>query len=447
MELKDNFQKCLRAQETWGNNLLVSELFCCRVVESLSSSVFEDTKQSEPKSSEASGVANSVISPEPRQGEDFNPPQAEGNIAEEHKIATREVSAVEAPTVSTNKVEAGSQSEQSLDPTPMEVDLSNEPSRFTPAEETTDSSQTPLEVSSNEQREGLETKQAFQTSEKKDSKYADQCAKGEEEMESSKDTELSLVGSDVIGDGKTVEELNAEEGVGETGMEVEHVGEQESVTCLENKLKDQEENVKSLDKLEESSADQETQEAVESTLNFEDTEIKTDKDIMSNEDTEVNSKPEKMETEDIPTHGTENVEMTENTSAILSTSPDEPVTETPPAVSVTPTTDPAGVSASSVTPMENTKPPLTEEQQAKKRELMDLCIRALEYCLRRFSQHHKSRYRLAYVYYYSSEHKVTQSFVLLSLRNSHCWLAWVLRVFLEHKKDAIISGFLIITLH
>ena len=206
-------------------------------------------------------------------------------------------------------------------------------------------------------------------------------------------------------------------------MEVEHAGEQESVTCLENKLKDEEENVKSLDKLEESSADQETQEAVESTLNFEDTEIKTDKEIMSNEDTEVNSKPEKMETEDIPTHGTENVEMTENTSAILSTSPDETVTETPPAVSVTPTTDPAGVSASSVTPMENTKPPLTEEQQAKKRELMDLCIRALEYCLRRFSQHHKSRYRLAYVYYYSSEHKVTQSFVLLSLRNSHCWLA------------------------
>ncbi|RMX51696.1 hypothetical protein pdam_00008112, partial [Pocillopora damicornis] len=375
--------------------------------ESLSSSVFEDTKQSEPKSSEASGVANSVISPEPRQGEDFNPPQAEGNIAEEHKIATREVSAAEAPTVSTNKVEAGSQSEQSLDPTPMEVDLSNEPSRFTPAEETTDSSQTPLEVSSNEQRESLETKQAFQASEKNDSKYADQCAKGEEEMESSKDTELSLAGSDVIGDGKTVEELNAEEGVGETGMEVEHAGEQESVTCLENKLKDEEENVKSLDKLEESSADQETQEAVESTLNFEDTEIKTDKEITSNEDTEVNSKPEKMETEDIPTHGTENVEMTENTSAILSTSPDEPVTETPPAVSVTPTTDPAGVSASSVTPMENTKLPLTEEQQAKKRELMDLCIRALEYCLRRFSQHHKSRYRLAYVYYYSSEHKET----------------------------------------
>lgn len=447
MELKDNFQKCLRAQETWGNNLLVSELFCCRVVESLSSSVFEDTKQSEPKSSEASGVANSVISPEPRQGEDFNPPQAEGSIAEEHKIATREVSAAEVPTVSTNKVEAGSQSEQSLDPTPMEVDLSNEPSRFTPAEETTDSSQTPLEVSSNEQRESLETKQAFQASEKNDSKYADQCAKGEEEMESSKDTELSLAGPDVIGDGKTVEELNGEEVVGETGMEVEHAGEQESVTCLENKLKDEEENVKSLDKLEESSADQETQEAVESTLNFEDTEIKTDKEITSNEDTEVNSKPEKMETEDIPTHGTENVEMTENTSAILSTSPDEPVTETPPAVSVTPTTDPAGVSASSVTPMENTKPPLTEEQQAKKRELMDLCIRALEYCLRRFSQHHKSRYRLAYVYYYSSEHKVTQSFVLLSLRNSHCWLAWVLRVFLEHKKDAIISGFLIITLH
>lgn len=76
-------------------------------------------------------------------------------------------------------------------------------------------------------------------------------------MESFKDIELFLVGLDVIGDGKIVEELNVEEGVGEMGMEVEYVGEQELVMCLENKFKDEEENVKSFDKLEESFVDQE----------------------------------------------------------------------------------------------------------------------------------------------------------------------------------------------
>lgn len=59
--------------------------------------------------------------------------------------------------------------------------------------------------------------------------------------------------------------------------------------------------------------------------------------------------------------------------------------------------------------VETNRAPLTEEQQAKKKELMDQCIRALEYCLRRFTQHHKSRYRLAYVYYYSPEHKETSA--------------------------------------
>lgn len=76
-------------------------------------------------------------------------------------------------------------------------------------------------------------------------------------MESFKDIELFLVGLDVIGDGKIVEELNVEEGVGEMGMEVEYVGEQELVKCLEIKFKDEEENVKSFDKLEESFVDQE----------------------------------------------------------------------------------------------------------------------------------------------------------------------------------------------
>lgn len=206
---------------------------------------------------------------------------------------------------------------------------------------------------------------------------------------------------------------NALEGLGEMGMEVEHCGEQETVTCSENKPKEEEENVKSPEKLVEISDDQNKQEADKSIVNFEDKEITTGKESISNETTEVDTKPEKMETDDIATHGAENVKMTENTSALLSASPGDPVTPTPPDADMTPTTDSAAVSASNVTPMENTKAPLTEEQQAKKRELMDLCILALEYCLRRFPQHHKSRYRLAYVYYYSSEHKVTQYFLLV----------------------------------
>lgn len=279
----------------------------------------------------------------------------------------------------------------------MEVDLSAVPSSFTTAEETADSSQTPSVVSSNEQREGLETKRS------------DQCAQGKEEMESSENTELSSKGSDAISDGKTCKLFNALEGLGEMGMEVEHCGEQETVTCSENKPKEEEENVKSPEKLVEISDDQNKQEADKSIVNFEDKEITTGKERISNETTEVDTKPEKMETDDIPTHGAENVKMTENTSALLSASPGDPVTPTPPDADMTPTTDSAAVSASNVTPMENTKAPLTEEQQAKKRELMDLCILALEYCLRRFPQHHKSRYRLAYVYYYSSEHKDTRA--------------------------------------
>lgn len=53
------------------------------------------------------------------------------------------------------------------------------------------------------------------------------------------------------------------------------------------------------------------------------------------------------------------------------------------------------------------KKPLTDEQKAAQRELIDVCIHGLEHCLLRFPQHHKSRYRLAYVYYVSPYHKVS----------------------------------------
>ncbi|XP_048581850.1 calcineurin-binding protein cabin-1 isoform X3 [Nematostella vectensis] len=49
--------------------------------------------------------------------------------------------------------------------------------------------------------------------------------------------------------------------------------------------------------------------------------------------------------------------------------------------------------------------PLTAEEKARRQLLLARCIRALEHCLKRFPQHHKSRYRLAYVAFYSPPHK------------------------------------------
>lgn len=51
--------------------------------------------------------------------------------------------------------------------------------------------------------------------------------------------------------------------------------------------------------------------------------------------------------------------------------------------------------------------PLTELEKQAHRDLIDVCIHGLEHCLLRFPQHHKSRYRLAYVNYVSPYHKVS----------------------------------------
>ena len=49
---------------------------------------------------------------------------------------------------------------------------------------------------------------------------------------------------------------------------------------------------------------------------------------------------------------------------------------------------------------------LTAEQKSQREELLDRCLHALEYCLRRFAQHHKCRYRLAFIHFHSQVHKV-----------------------------------------
>lgn len=50
--------------------------------------------------------------------------------------------------------------------------------------------------------------------------------------------------------------------------------------------------------------------------------------------------------------------------------------------------------------------PLTDEQKQTHRELIDVCIQGLDHCLQRFPQHHKSRYRLAYINLFSPYNKV-----------------------------------------
>ena len=44
----------------------------------------------------------------------------------------------------------------------------------------------------------------------------------------------------------------------------------------------------------------------------------------------------------------------------------------------------------------------------EEKELLDLCLKGLSLCLKRFPQHFKSLYRMAYVYYHSKDHRVRQ---------------------------------------
>ena len=45
--------------------------------------------------------------------------------------------------------------------------------------------------------------------------------------------------------------------------------------------------------------------------------------------------------------------------------------------------------------------------QVEEKELFDLCLKGLTLCLKRFPQHFKSLYRMAYVYYHSKDHRVS----------------------------------------
>lgn len=335
--------------------------------ESLSNSVFEDSKLAEPKTSETIIGTDTVALSEPSHGG-----ETKGDITKEKKGNTLESYATETTEDLTSKAL------EPPAPVPMEVDLSMPSCGVSSAEETPESSQDPVTLISDEQK-GLETKQTtIEDPEKAKSETSCEEVKKEGEMESSRQNETSMLESD----DKTVvsEPLNKEEVGNETST---------TILCLE-KTPTEEVEKSQTSEIEKSATEENVQVATES----KDPEMKTRGKDASDEKPEVESEPEKMEVDVVSTDTEGKVKIDEAKTVV------NPATSTGDTVSVPFHSPPV---------VENERPPLTAEQQAKKKELMDQCIYALEYCLRRFPQHHKSRYRLAYVYYYSPEHKETRA--------------------------------------
>lgn len=367
----------------------------------MSNSVFEDPKQGEQKSSESISGADSVSLQEPQQSGDLNLSQTEDKATEERKNIAMEVSSLETAGEITSSALLSSQSEQSTAAVPMEVDLSAPSSGFTSAEQTPDSSQAPLVLGASDS-EGVETNQSIENSEEEKSVYSDQVFKEKEDMAISEDIkpELKTVPEEK---GVTGESCKKEE---ETAMEVDKLAAQETVLYIEKPPKEETEKFNKTPELGKSSTEGKLQEETKSSTDVEDTEMTTEKKKSEDEKSERDVKPEKMETDEASADATGNVEMDEAAKVVSPTSSSEPVTSTADTAAVSVQGGSAEKSAE-----KSKRAPLTAEQEAKKTELMDRCNHALQYCLRRFPQHHKSRYRLAYVYYYSPKHKVTQSCV------------------------------------
>ena len=355
----------------------------------MSNSVFEDPKQGELKPSEKISSTDSVCLPEPRQTEEPNLSQTEDNGTEESKDIAMEVSYVETPIDFTNETALSSQSDQCSAVIPMEVDASVPSSGFTSAEETPDSSQAASVLSANES-EVLETSQPIENLEKDKSEVSDQDFKENEEIGSSEDTKPSVFSSDLVHDLVSVEPCKSEEGLTETSLEFDILAAQETVLYLE-KPPSEDQEAEKLRNPKVSSAEEKIEEGTKYCADVEDTKIERAKNSAANENLKNDTKPEKIHTD-------EDVDMFEAPKVVSSTPISDPVTSSPNTV-----VD----STQGGTAVERTQAPLTSEQEARKKELMDRCNLALEYCLRRFPQHHKSRYRLAYVYHYSPEHKVT----------------------------------------
>lgn len=347
----------------------------------------------EPKSSVAISDADSECLPEPRQNEDLNLSQAEDNATEEPRDTAMEVSSVEAPIELTSETPLRSQSDQCFSGVPMEVDTSVPSSGFTSAEQTPDSSQAASVLSTNES-EMLETSQPSENLKKDNADISVQDCKGNEEMRRSEDVKPPLLSSDLVDDRVSVEACKSEEGLKEISLELDNLAAQETVLYLKTPPSEHREAEKlKSPEIEKSLSKDKAEEGTKPSADVEDTRISTEKNSAASESLTNDANPEKMDTD-------EDVDMVEATKVVSPAPSNDAVTSSP---------NIAADSTPGVSVVEKKRAPLTVEQQAKKKELMDRCNLALEYCLRRFPQHHKSRYRLAYVYYYSPEHKVTQS--------------------------------------
>ena len=359
-----------------------------------SNSVFEDLKPTEPKSADPISGADTVRLAETPQREDPGSSQTKGDVTERTDDAIMEVSSVETTEDEPTKA-FNSQSQESRAPIPMEVDLSIPSSGASSTEQTPESSQAPITLVSNE-RKGLETKEsAIEDLEKVNSRDTTEEVKGNEEIESAEEKKTSLLNS-VSEDKALVSE--PETVCAETSGNVDRLAEQETVSYVEKSTKEEIEECAETREIKKISVEENAQEQSKVLADSKDEMTQMEKGVSeSKEDVES----EKMEIDAISTDNTGNVKTIKTTTVVSPTLSSNPTTST---------ADTGAVPAQGVASVENKKPPLTVEQQTKKKELMDHCIHALEYCLRRFPQHHKSRYRLAYVYYFSPEHKVTQQF-------------------------------------
>lgn len=316
------------------------------------SSVFEDSKHGDTKASESVSGADTVTLSEPTNKEDLSSSNAKSDLTETIKYGAAE-------TTESSKA-------LSPAPIPMEVEMSVPSNDVSSVEQTPDSSQAPSALVS--EVKGLGTDQTAIDESKKNT--AEEKCKENKEAKSSEPNELS---ENKFSKPSKEENSNA------------------NVSKLEETTLFQEEIEKAMTpEVEKRASDEKPHETTEVLADSTDTEMATEKKHCKEQ---VDTKSEKMEIDAVSTAITENIKAVESTET--------------PSCPANSTADSESSPAQCPQAVRNEPPPLTAEQQAKKKELMDRCIYALGYCLRRFPQHHKSRYRLAYVYYYSPEHKVT----------------------------------------
>ena len=342
--------------------------------ESLSNNVFEDSKSEEPKSA----GSNTTCTTETQPGDGLNNADTKDHCLEMASAETTKDLITE---------EVSSQNGESLEAVLTDVVMDGEhcehSSEASPIKHEPDNSKT-LAVPLRDEIEGLVTKQTVistELSEKGESDSYGEEDKEERKMDCSTESKLPMVTKSADS-----------ESLCDENERILDKTEAKAILCEDKLPKDNElEETKILtgSKEGETTAEEKPATDEEMTTISETEPKKTEMDVAFSENEEIVEKNETIGVESTIAAGTTTASAADNV-ALLTQSPLLEVTE---------------------------KPPLTAEQKAKKKELMDQCIYALEYCLRRFPQHHKSRYRLAYVFYYSPEHKVGNSNVKITRCN------------------------------